>query len=57
MAFNKFDPHAEEDADEGLSPQALRRARLLKYGWWITMVYTAMGFLFLGVFYFWGNPF
>ncbi len=24
---------------------------LLKYGWWITIVYTAVGFVFLGLFW------
>jgi hypothetical protein len=45
VAFSKFDPHRPEVA-EPHGPGA-RRAMLLKYGWWITMVYTALGFGFI----------
>lgn len=55
MAFNKFDPANESEGR--VDPSAKRRAALLKWGWLITMIYTAIGFVFLGVFYFWGNPF
>ncbi len=54
MAFSKFDPHRPDDGPHGMdaaNPQAERRAKLLKYGWWITIVYTAIGFLFLGLFW------
>lgn len=45
MAFNKFDPYAES-SKEGRSA-AERRALLLKYGWWVAMAYTAIGFGFI----------
>lgn len=59
MAFSKFDPHRDDaaEADEGMTPSAKRRVRLLRYGWWITVVYTAIGFAFLAVFWLRGNPF
>ncbi len=50
MAFNKFDPHRpEEDKPRGWAnlSSAERRALLLKYGWWISVGYTAMGFGFI----------
>lgn len=52
MPFSKYDPHRPDDGDEEgwSSPQARRRALLLKYGWWITIAYTAVGFVFVGLF-------
>lgn len=49
MPFSKFDPHKpEEDEGHGMSSDgAHRRAMVLKYGWWISMVYTAVGFGFI----------
>jgi hypothetical protein len=43
VAFNKFDPH-RPDEPTPMDPSARRRALLLKYGWWVTVVYTALGF-------------
>ena len=60
VPFSKYDPHRPDDGDDGLrasTPAARRRALLLKYGWWVTAVYTAVGFAFLFVFWRWGNPF
>ncbi len=52
MPFSKYDPHRPlEEEDDASSPEARRRAMLLKYGWWITIVYTAVGFVFLGLFW------
>ncbi len=45
MAFNKFDPHRPEEEPK-VGP-AERRAMVLKYGWWISVVYTAIGFGFI----------
>lgn len=44
MAFNKFDPHKP---DEPEAPSTNRRANLLRYGWWISLAYTAVGFAFI----------
>jgi hypothetical protein len=60
VGFSKFDPHRPAPrgpALEARNPSAARRARLLKIGWLITLVYTAIGFAFLTVFWLWGNPF
>ncbi len=44
MAFNKFEPHAP-DVEEPEIPEHVRgKVWLLRWGWWITMAYTAMGF-------------
>lgn len=52
MPFSKYDPHRPSEEDEDFSsPEAKRRALLLKYGWWITIAYTAVGFVFLGLFW------
>lgn len=51
LAFNKFDPYSEassRSALEASSEGAERRAKLLKYGWWISVVQVAMGFGFIG---------
>lgn len=45
MAFNKFDPHKPDEPEETTTGD--RRALLLKYGWWISVVYTAIGFGFI----------
>ncbi len=51
MAFNKFEPHREEEEGHGASSDtAHRRAMLLKYGWWISLIYTAFGFVMIGYF-------
>ncbi len=51
MAFNKFDPHKEEDdGHDAVNDSANRRALLLKYAWWITTIYTAFGFVMIGYF-------
>lgn len=44
MAFSKFDPHKQEvkEVDN-------RRARMLKIGGWISLGYTLIGFLFIGI--------
>ncbi len=50
VAFSKFDPHRPDEGGHDLdasSESAARRAKLLKYGWWISVVYTAMGFGFI----------
>ncbi len=48
MAFNKFDPtKPEEEGHDASSDTAHRRAMMLKYGWWISVVYTAIGFGFI----------
>ena len=41
MPFSKFDPDRPAEDDE---PEGTPRTWLLKYGWWITLVYTAFGF-------------
>jgi hypothetical protein len=52
VAFSKFDPYrAEAPAQEGTTPAATRRARILRYAWWVTAAYTAMGFVFLVLFW------
>lgn len=51
MAFSKFDPHRVEE--ERGRQAGDRRALLLKYGWAITTVYTAFGFVMIGYFMFW----
>lgn len=51
MAFNKFEPHKEDDEGLGaVNEQAERRAMILKYGWWISLIYTAFGFVMIGYF-------
>ena len=47
--FSKFDPNRPvEEAHGGAStPSAARRARLLKWVNWITLLYTALGFGFI----------
>ncbi len=48
MAFNKFDPHRPEtEGHDASSDSAHRRSQVLKYAWWISMAYTAMGFGFI----------
>ncbi len=50
VAFSKFDPHApqaDEDEEEFSSEGARRRALLLRWGWAISMIYTAIGFGFI----------
>lgn len=49
MAFSKYEPHRpDEDEDDGFdSDSARRRALFLKWGWWISMIYTAIGFGFI----------
>lgn len=51
MAFSKFDPDRPEKPDR--LDAAGRRALLLKYGWAITSIYTAFGFLMIAYFLFW----
>jgi len=43
MAWSKFDP-TQAPRGETATPAALRRARILRYGWWITTAMTALGF-------------
>lgn len=51
MAFNKFDPHAEQEEGHGaVNDQAARRAMFLKYSWWISLIYTGFGFVMIGYF-------
>lgn len=60
MPFSKFDPHradGDEEAMPARNPSAARRAKILQIGWLITLIYTAIGFAFLVVFWLWGNPF
>lgn len=45
MAFSKFDPHRAEEREASTSGD--RRAMVLKWGWWISVVYTAIGFGFI----------
>ncbi len=50
MAFSKFDPHRPEpEPARGLAGKtsAERRALVLKYGWLISVIYTAVGFGFI----------
>ena len=55
MAFSKFEPLRAQKSNE--NPVALRRAKILKYASWISLVYTLIGFVFIGVFVLYGNPF
>lgn len=58
VAFSKFDPHRPEEGErEGHNDSADRRARILRYAWWVTVAYTALGFVFLAVFWRFGFPF
>lgn len=45
MAFSKFDPHKPDEPEK--STPGGRRANLLRYGWWISVFYTAVGFAFI----------
>jgi hypothetical protein len=48
VAFSKFDPYRpEEGGHDASSDGAHRRSQLLKYGWWISVVYTLVGFGFI----------
>lgn len=44
MAFSKYDPHKPE-----VKETDNRRARMLKVGGWISLIYTLIGFLFIGI--------
>lgn len=46
MAFNKFDPETDVDTTD---PVAERRAWLLKVATWVTLGYTIIGFVFIGL--------
>lgn len=48
MAWSKFDPHAPPaDALAAESEEARRRALVLKWGSWITLLMVATGFGFI----------
>jgi hypothetical protein len=48
VPWSKFDPDAAPAEPEGsLDTSAKRRALVLKYAWWVTVVYTALGFGFI----------
>lgn len=48
VPFSKFDPYREvEDAEEGTTPGATRKARFLRWAIWIVWAYTALGFGFI----------
>lgn len=45
VPFSKFDPYRpNEPGQEGTTPAATRRAKLLRWVNWIVLVYTAVGF-------------
>ena len=45
--FSKFDPNRPVDVAEASTPGAARRARILKWVNWVTLLYTALGFGFI----------
>ncbi len=52
MPFSKFEPHREAEVEpQARNATAARRAKLLKIGSWLTLIYTAIGFLFMGLFW------
>lgn len=58
MPFSKFDPHRPPDPGEDpmqpATPAAGRRARLLRWGTWITLAMTALGYGFIAYWLFRG---